>query len=182
MGRDKYSEYKILYEKYLNQMFSYGKALGVEDDTLYDLIHDVFLHLFEHSNEVGKSGQEKFYLLRCLKNRIIQNRRQVSVLNLTMEETELPFTLVISDIGNLEEEEERKEIACQIEKMMQCLTNHQREAIYLRFMQELEYDEIADILKLTPKGTRKLIYRAIERIRDKYCPGMICFLFYNHFL
>ena len=64
MGRDKYSEYKILYEKYLNQMFSYGKALGVEDDTLYDLIHDVFLHLFEHSNEVGKSGQEKFYLLR----------------------------------------------------------------------------------------------------------------------
>ena len=44
--------YKILYEKYVNEMFSYGIALGVERETLYDLIHDVFLHLIEHQNEI----------------------------------------------------------------------------------------------------------------------------------
>ena len=53
---DKYKNYKILYEKYLDQMYSYGMAFGVEENTLYDLIHDVFLHIFEHQNEMGEGN------------------------------------------------------------------------------------------------------------------------------
>ena len=66
---EKTTIYKILYEKYVNEMFSYGIALGIEEETLFDLIHDVFLHLIEHQNELPGEGCEKYYLLKSLKHR-----------------------------------------------------------------------------------------------------------------
>ena len=47
MLKNKQTNYKVLYEKYIDQLYSYGRALGVDEDTLYDLIHDVFLHFFD---------------------------------------------------------------------------------------------------------------------------------------
>ena len=35
--------------------------------------------------------------------------------------------------------------------MLQCLTARQREAIYLRYMQELSYEEIAEMLHITER-------------------------------
>lgn len=181
MLKSKQSDYKMLYEKYIGQMYSYGRALGVDEDILYDLIHDVFLHFFEHQNEISESEHEKYYLLRCLKNRFITLKRK------EVDYEELPgpddynFRISISGLELIEEEEERKEITEQIENMMQCLTGRQQEAIYLRFMHELEYDEIAALLGLTTKGTRKLIYRAIDRIREKYAPVLFYLFLSKHF-
>ena len=89
--------------------------------------------------------------------------------------------ITVSGLDYIEEEEERKEIAEQIENMLCSLTGRQREAIYLRYMQELEYDEIAVLLNLTTKGTRKLIYRAIERMREQYGPVLFYFFLSDHF-
>lgn len=168
MLKNKQSNYKVLYEKYIDQMYSYGRALGVDEDTLYDLIHDVFLHFFDHQNEISEGEHEKNYLLRCLKNRFISQKRKEVGCEELIETEDYFFQISVSGLDRIEEEEERKELTEQIENMLQCLTGRQREAIYLRYMQELEYDEIAVLLGLTTKGSRKLIYRAINRIRENY--------------
>lgn len=173
--------YKILYEKYINEMFSYGVALGVEKEMLYDLIHDVFLHLIEHQNEIPGEGNEKYYLFRSLKNRLIsQKRKEISFEDIE-EVDDYEFSISVSGLELIEEEEERKEVAGLVEEMLQCLTGRQKEAIYLRFMQGLEYDEIAKLLGLTTKGTRKLIYRGLDRIREQYAAALIYLLLSNNF-
>lgn len=181
MLRTKQYDYKILYEKYIDQMYSYGKALGVDDEALYDLIHDVFLHFFEHRNEIFDNDNVKYYLFRCLKNRMISEKRKEITMEEIDESDDYVFSIAVSGLDYIEEEEERKEIAEQIENMLCSLTGRQREAIYLRYMQELEYEEIAVLLNLTPKGTRKLIYRAIERMREQYGPTLFYFFLSNHF-
>lgn len=177
MLKTKQNDYKILYEKYINQMYSYGKSLGIADDVLYDFIHDIFLHLFEYKNEIAQGEQGKFYLLRSLKNRFIsQIRKEVDQVTLTDIE-EYDFEISITGLDRIEEEEERKETGRQIEQMLACLTSRQREAIYLRYMQGLEYNEIAELCDLTPKGARKLIYRAIDRLREQYGSVSLLYLF-----
>ena len=176
MLRTKQCDYKRLYEKYVGQMYSYGKALGVDD-----LIHDVFLHFFEHQNEIVDNDNVKYYLFRCLKNRMISEKRKEVTMEDIDESDDYLFSIAVSGLDYIEEEEERKEIAEQIENMLCSLTGRQREAIYLRYMQELEYDEIAVLLNLTTKGTRKLIYRAIERMREQYGPVLFYFFLSNHF-
>lgn len=173
--------YKILYEKYVNEMFSYGIALGVERETLYDLIHDVFLHLIEHQNEIPGEGSEKYYLFRSLKNRLISLKRKEICFEGLEEVDDYEFSISVSGLELIEEEEERKEVAELIEEMLQCLTGRQKEAIYLRFMQELEYDEISELLGLTTKATRKLVYRGLDRIREQYASILIYFLLSNNF-
>mgnify|MGYP002533844966 FL=1 len=181
MLKTKQCDYKRLYEKYVGQMYSYGKALGVDDDALYDLIHDVFLHFFEHQNEIVDNDNVKYYLFRCLKNRMISEKRKEVTMEDIDESDDYLFSITVFGLDYIEEEEERKEIAEQIENMLCSLTGRQREAIYLRYMQELEYDEIAVLLNLTTKGTRKLIYRAIERMREQYGPVLFYFFLSNHF-
>lgn len=177
---NKQRDYRVLYERYVNQMYSYGMALGVEEDALHDLIHDVFLHLFEHQNELPEGENEKYYLLRCLKNRLISMQRKKIEFEELPETEDYPFLMTVSGLA-IEEEEERLEVSLLIENMMQCLTGRQREAIYLRFMQELEYNEIAVLLGLTTKGTRKLVYRALEKIREQHGHGLLILLFSKFF-
>lgn len=170
-------DYEQLYESYVDELFSYGMALGIEKDLLQDIIHDVFLHLFEHQNLILENENLKYYLFRCLKNRLISiKRKEIPVENIDEADDHL-FSIKVTGLDLIEEEEERKEVANQIEQMLQSLTGRQREAVYLRFMQELEYEEIADLLGVTPKGARKLIYRAIDHIREVYGPAMLLSLF-----
>ena len=63
------------------------------------------------------------------------------------------------------EEEDRKTIEEQIEVYLNLLTSRQREAIYLRYIDEMDYEEIAEILNMTAPAVRKLVCRGIARLR-----------------
>lgn len=64
-------------------------------------------------------------------------------------------------------EEEKSDIKATIESLLNSLTDRQREAIYLRYMQNLDYEEIAELLDMSPGSVRKLVYRAIMSLRKK---------------
>lgn len=49
---------------------------------------------------------------------------------------------------------------------MESLSGSQREAIYLRYIMEMEYDEIVKILNINAESVRKLVYRGIDRLRE----------------
>lgn len=54
-----------------------------------------------------------------------------------------------------------------IKRLMADLTVRQREAVYLFYQEDLDYQEVADILKIKVGGTYKLIYRAVENMREQ---------------
>src|SRR5690606_28954576 len=77
----------------------------------------------------------------------------------------LPFELTASHEDLLIVEEEVNLQKKALEEKLSSLTNRQREGIYLRFFQELSYEEIAEILKMEVGGVYKLIYRAMDRLK-----------------
>ena len=76
------------------------------------------------------------------------------------------FPIYVTGLDLLINKEERTKLMNRIEKMLQCLTPRQREAIYLRYMQELSYEEIAEMLHITEKGSRKLVSRAMIELKN----------------
>ncbi|WP_286860436.1 RNA polymerase sigma factor, partial [Proteiniphilum sp. UBA5510] len=46
------------------------------------------------------------------------------------------------------------------------LTPRQREIIYLRYMQELDYEEIAILMEINYNSARRLVHRSIEHLRS----------------
>lgn len=153
------SEIDKWYENYIDELFAYGIAFGVEKDFVLDAIHDLFLHLFESADKIEILGSPKSYLFSALKNKIITSlRKQANWLSL--------------------DEEERRNYEKEVENLLNLLTNKQREVIYLRFIKALSIQEISEILNITPKSVRKMIYRAIERMQQ----GKIELLFLLMFL
>lgn len=80
--------------------------------------------------------------------------------------SELPFHIDITILDNIIDVEDEEIIKQKVQKLMEQLTDRQREAIYLRYMQEMDYDEIAIILNMTGESARKLVYRAIGKLRE----------------
>lgn len=165
------SIFLYLYNEHVNDLYAYGKALGVPHEDLQDVIHDVFLHIMNHYEGLNMcNGNIKFYLLRCLKNKIISNARTKVKACGIENVNEYDFSLHVTGLDLLIDKEERIKLLTRIKEMLYCLTSRQREAIYLRYMQELSYEEIAEILNITAKGSRKLVSRAMIELKNvRYC-------------
>lgn len=89
---------------------------------------------------------------------------------------ELSFNINVSIEDDLIDAEERANIRKQIENMLQSLTARQREIVYLRYIQEYDYPQIADILNISIHGCRKLLSKAMETLREKYGSWIILLL------
>ena len=81
--------------------------------------------------------------------------------------TNLPFLIEPSVLDELVANEDKAAIETEIKNLLEILTDRQKEAVYLRFIQELEYEEVANLLDMTAPAVRKLISRAIKRMRDE---------------
>ena len=164
----KESLFLYLYDSYVDDLYAYGKALGVLHEDLQDIIHDVFLHIMDHYTglNICDNKQVKFYLLKCLKNKVVSNaRKNMEIYNIeNLNDSDFP--IYVTGLDLLINKEERTKLMNRIEKMLQCLTPRQREAIYLRYMQELSYEEIAEMLHITEKGSRKLVSRAMIELKN----------------
>jgi len=172
--KDPKSSFSQLYKVYNNELYSYGKALGMGNEDLEDAIHDVFLHIIDRQKQLQLDFINiKFYFFRCLRNRMISDRRKTKDVENVDLIDDYSFSIKVTSLDALIEVEEKEMLANRIETIMLVLTNRQREAIYLRYMQELSYEDIASMLDITEKGARKLVSRAIEKIREEQIPLLL---------
>lgn len=156
-----------LYNSYIDDLYAYGKALGVRSEDLQDVIHDVFLHVIDHYDNLNfYDDNVKYYLLKSMKNKIVSNMRQQKDAHNIESVNEYDFPIHVTGLDILIDKEEQTSLTSRIESMLKHLTSRQREAIYLRYMQELSYQEIAGLLNITEKGSRKLVSRAIIELKS----------------
>ncbi|SBW03062.1 sigma-70 family RNA polymerase sigma factor [uncultured Dysgonomonas sp.] len=156
----------LLYQSYVNSLYRYGISLGFAEDICMDAIHDVFCKLYNLSKEnIIKIENVKYYLFKSLKHRLFDiYKKNKFIENVSI--TSIPFDIEVSVVDPIIDEEDKKIITEKVESLMSCLTDRQKEGIYLRYIQEMNYDEIALLLNMTPKSARMLVFRAMERLRN----------------
>ncbi len=162
-----------LYAAYADQLLSYGTGLGFGREQLKDAIHDLFWKLCASRGTVADVRHLKAYLFRALKNRLL-NSAKVQARNAALDgPVHHPRQLL--SVDTLIEEEDRNAVASRIEGYLARLTGRQREAVYLHFIEEMDYTDIAALLEITPHGARKLVSRAITSIRESNVLALLIF-------
>jgi RNA polymerase sigma factor (sigma-70 family) len=160
-----------IYTLYVDDLFTYGLYLGFERESVKDAIHDIFVKVTADSDKLDDISNIKFYLFRSLKNRLLdihKNQRVYIELENIDPLREIPFNIGVNVEELIIEEEERQQIKTGIEQMLNSLTDRQREIIYLRYVQEYDYQQIAELLHISVHGSRKLVSKAILSLREKY--------------
>lgn len=165
-----------IYNQYVDILFRYGSRLGFEKELLEDAIQDVFYYLYTHRSSLKHVNNLTFYLLRSLKNRLLLiNASKWKTVDVDIHT--IPSIVEINILDHLIEEEDKVEIKKNIEKYLSELTIRQKEAIFLRYLKELSYEEIAEILDMSVPSVRNLVLRGMNKIRIKY-PNSFFFLFF----
>lgn len=164
-------EITSIYNLYVNDLTTYGLYLGFDKEVVKDAIHDIFLKFSSDKNILGNVNNIKFYLFRSLKNRLIdihKNKKEFVAIESMDSSQELPFNIDVNVEDAFIENEEWQEIKMKIEHMLSTLTNRQREVIYLRYVQEYDYEQIAQLLQISVHGCRKLVSKAMTSLREKF--------------
>ena len=154
------------YYRYTDILFAYGSRLGVPKDVLEDAIQDVFYYIYTHRQLLLQVESLNYYLISALKNRILKiNKNDFPTTNI--EEQTNVIELEANSLESLIEEEEQIAIKNKVELYLNKLTNRQREAVFLRYLKTLSYEEIAQILDMSVPSVRNLIFRGLTKIRKK---------------
>lgn len=161
--------FSAIYRKYVNELFAYGMGLGFDKEIVKDAIQDVFYKFYESKKHLKNVNNLKYYLFRMLKNHLLDIYRSKIYVS-DIHTSELSFSIKTTVLDEMITEEERLALQTRIDHLLLTLTDRQREAIYLRFIQEMEYEEIGEFLNMTPQASRKLVSRAIKRMREEHIP------------
>ncbi|WP_288732296.1 sigma-70 family RNA polymerase sigma factor [uncultured Parabacteroides sp.] len=171
-----------LYKTYANDLFSYALNLGFDRDISMDAIHDVFYKICLDEKVLNKIDHIRFYLLRALKNRLLDIYKQKKeTVGLPSESTidDIPFTIHVTIEDLMIKAEEQEMIRSKVEQLLESLTDRQREIIYLRYSQECDYEEIAQIMQITVPACRKLFHKALAKLKKNPYSAFLLFLLIN---
>jgi RNA polymerase sigma factor (sigma-70 family) len=154
-----------IYKMHLNTLYNYGKGLGFSHDDCIDAIQDIFYRLY-NSNDLDTVDNVRHYLLKCLRNRLLIIRRDYKA-DKTLYLEEHPFDIRVSLIDSILAKEKQIMLVRKVEALLNTLTDRQREAVYLRYMHEMEYEEIALLMNITAASAKQLVHRGIQFMRKK---------------
>jgi RNA polymerase sigma factor (sigma-70 family) len=151
--------FETIYTHYYNSLYEYGMRRVDNPEQVKDTIQDLFVKLWTNRRNLGPTDNIKYYLLTSLKRRLIDG---ITTAPASPEEFQMHFS-VESDYLRRERHGEQ---AKQLVSALNQLTGRQKEIIYLRFFEELSYEQIAIIMDISVKGAYKLSYRALDALKD----------------
>jgi len=129
-----------------------------------DSINEIFISIWTNRQNLHHIHSHQSYIFTSFRNNIFQKIRSAKFIqfNEAGQETEIQFSVDSIIIKN----ETDAALRLQLENALQQLTPRQREAIFLRFYEELSYAEIAGIMDISVKATYKLMARALSELKD----------------
>ncbi|SDM48747.1 RNA polymerase sigma factor, sigma-70 family [Catalinimonas alkaloidigena] len=157
----------VLFLEHYEALFNYGLKLTSEEALVEDGIQEVFGELWQSRGRLSAQvSSVRFYLLTSLRHRLV---RHLQVLTRKTN----PYVLAQhyeQDYSPSTEEQLLQETTAQQQSRLlrgsiDALPRRQREAMFLRYFEEMSYPEIAELMHCNVQSVRNLIHQALTRLR-----------------
>lgn len=158
-----------LMNDYYPLLLNYGSQFQKDREFVKDCLHDLFVDLWNRRHKLEGVEKLKPYLLISLRHRLFRESRRLRWFREAEEVNdeyafEVQFAIESYLVNNEVQHEDLKRLQFNLEK----LPKRQREAIYLRFFQEMEYDDIAKVMSINYHSAVNLIYEALKLLRKNW--------------
>ncbi len=172
--------FQQIYETHINSLTLYCRRFTQDLSLIEDTLHDVFVQLWTRRETLGMTNSIIKYMTVTVRRemvRRIQKGYQTTGFEV-VENQDVGFTFSPEEsivFRELDDERSRK-----LEKAMNMLSDRQKEALYLRYFENMSYEEICEIMDIHYQSVRNLISKGIIEMR-KYLESFIWMLFYHLF-
>ena len=161
--------FSLLFHKYSDVLLKYGLTLGLDKDVVKDCVQELFIELWRYHTTIAEVKTVRLYLLTSFRGVVYRNRMAAKkwvnwqpgfeYRNEALQ-TESPEHTTIDVEGAAAKEQ-------MLMQEVNKLPGRQREAVFLRFFQELSYEEITEVMSLNYQVVRNMIHRAIKTLRQR---------------
>ena len=157
---------KELYNLFYNSLFAANFAVCLRRDLVKDSIHDAFINIWTTRTKLPNVNSVGAYLATCVRRRLIDTLRKESPLESSLQRIESGHELSYEEVIIAFQEEQATRQT--LEEALSYLSNRQKEVIRLRFFENKNYEEIAQLLDCEPRTIYNHIYQAVERLRHYF--------------
>lgn len=159
--------YSLLYKEYAGNMFDFGLHFTPNRETIKDCIQDVFIKIYGNRKRLTPVRNVRVYLYTALKNSLFDTFRK-DMDHYQIDTIEPVFCVDYTVEKEFIETEILSAQKKQIAQMMETVTPRQREVLYYRYVEELSYDEISELMQMNYQSVRNLIHRSILKLRTSF--------------
>jgi RNA polymerase sigma-70 factor, ECF subfamily len=168
------SAFDYLVEKYRRPMLNFMYRMAHNAAVAEDLAQEVFLRVYRSRESYEASAKFTTWLYRIATNLAVNHARDTrherpeKMVSLDEPDKDSGRTLDVAD-GSLTAEEMlvRRERLTAIRQRVQGLPERQRIAVVMHKYQQMDYRQIAEVLKLSESATKSLLFRAYETLREQ---------------
>jgi RNA polymerase sigma factor (sigma-70 family) len=157
-----------IYATYYSDLFNYCYGILKNQAATEDCLQDFFVHLWKKRQKITPKTTVKVLLIGILRNFTLDFIRKDKCRNKHNDqfsiENKTPTHSIEQDIIQSEIMAYKEQI---VKKLINTLSSQQREALFLRYYENMDISEIADAMGLSYAATAKHLSRASKALEKK---------------
>src|SRR5277367_2041835 len=166
--------FDYLVQKYRRPIVSFMYRMARNASAAEDLAQEVFLRVYRSRESYEASAKFTTWLYRIATNLAVNHARDTrherpeNTVSLDEPDEDSGRTLDLPDrTPSAEETIVRRERMLAIRSKVEALPEQQRLAVIMHKYQQMDYKQIAEVLKKTESATKSLLFRAYETLREQ---------------
>jgi RNA polymerase sigma-70 factor (ECF subfamily) len=169
IGAGDHAAFRILVERHQNAVIgTVAKMLGNPSDA-EDIAQQVFLRIWRHAKRYRPDARFTTYLFTITRNLVFnETRRRGRKKEVSANEREETAGHTIPDSSERQPDAEllHDELRRAVDAAIAALPENQRLAVVMRRYEQLSYEQIAEVLKLSVSAVKSLLFRARTALRE----------------
>ncbi|HXM11720.1 MAG TPA: sigma-70 family RNA polymerase sigma factor [Terriglobales bacterium] len=168
------SAFAYLVHKYRRPIVGFMYRLCRNPSTAEELAQEVFLRVYRSRTTYEPSAKFTTWLYRIATNLAVNHARDTrheraeNTVRLDEPDQETGTTPDLADESlTVEQRMLRRERLAAIRSKVNALPERQRVAVVMHKYEQMDYRQIADVLKLSESATKSLLFRAYETLREQ---------------
>ncbi|MEN7550390.1 sigma-70 family RNA polymerase sigma factor [Rapidithrix thailandica] len=155
-----------IFHLYYPDLYNYGTKFIANEELVKDNLQELFIEIWAKRNALGTVKNIKGYLVKSLRRRLLQNLQKIKKQHsLTMEAREEQVLFQLSSEELKIKDEQNEELTRKLRQAFDRLNDTQKEVVYLRFFNNLDYKEISEVMALQYQSVRNAMHTAIKAFR-----------------
>lgn len=150
------SAFRCIYQRYASRVHSYCYKILKDKQIAEDVFQETFIKFYQNVKVEKMKVSLLSFLLRIARNLSLNAIRDEKTKHTNYRVDYSSYSIL---------EEFAKDNLQLIQKTIESLELKYREPLVLRLYDGLDYDEIAEVLEITPENARKRVFRAKQQIK-----------------
>ncbi|MBQ4249941.1 MAG: RNA polymerase sigma factor [Clostridia bacterium] len=161
--------FEHIVKKYEKKVYNLAlRYLKNRDDAL-DLSQEVFIQVYNNLAQFRGDSQFSTWIYRVTYNKCVDMLRKTQKLrrNVVMSTDDENFFETRDRRASIEEDYEGRETLVTVMKIIDTLPSEQRDVVILRYIKDLSYSQIADVLEIAEGTIKSRLNRARLKIKEQ---------------